>query len=121
MSVSNKEYDSCSSELYSNLDKIRHLISEPALYEQMAEECSELSQALLKKARKLRNENYTPKSYSEINDNLIEEYTDVRLCAMVLSLSIDETILSEKLNRWIFRNSDIGKNLMANGEPYENS
>lgn len=77
----------------------------------MAEECSELSKALLKKARKLRNENITPMSYSEINENLIEEYTDVSLCSMVLSLSADPIILSEKLDRWIFRNGEVGKNI----------
>ena len=100
-----------SSELYSKIDEIRRLIPQPALYEQMAEECSELSKALLKKARKLRNENITPMSYAEINENLIEEYTDVTLCSMVLSLSPDPIILSEKLDRWIFRNGEVGKNI----------
>ena len=60
-----------SAELYSKFDEVRRLVPEPALYEQMAEECSELSKALLKKARKLRAENQTPLGYSEINDNLI--------------------------------------------------
>ena len=120
MLVFNESGGPLSSELYSKLDEIRRLIPQPALYEQMAEECSELSQALLKKSRKLRNENYTPKSYSEINDNIVEEYTDVVLCAMVLFLTADDDILSEKLDRWIFRNSELNKNLMSNGEPYEN-
>ena len=109
-----------STELYSKFDEVRRLVPEPALYEQMAEECSELSQALLKKARKLRAENQTPLGYSEINENLIEEYTDVILCSMVLNLAIDTTILSEKLDRWIFRNSNLNKNFMSNGESYEN-
>ena len=100
-----------SSELYSKLDEIRRLVPQPALYEQMAEECCELSKALLKKARKLRDENVTPMSYSEINENLIEEYTDVTLCSMVLFLSADPTILAEKLDRWIFRNGEVGKNI----------
>ena len=100
-----------SSELYSKLDEIRRLVPQPALYEQMAEECSELSKALLKKARKLRNENITPMSHSKINENLIEEYTDVSLCAMVLCLSADPIILTEKLDRWIFRNGEVGKNI----------
>lgn len=111
MSVFNEETAQISPSLYSKLDEIRRLIPEPALYEQMAEECSELSKALLKKARKLRNENVTPMSFSEINENLIEEYTDVSLCSMVLSLSPDPIILIEKLDRWIFRNGEVGKNI----------
>lgn len=38
-------------------------IGEPALLEQLAEECSKLSQAALKLARKLRGENPTPKNF----------------------------------------------------------
>ena len=41
---------------------IKSKIPEAARCEQMAEECAELAQALLKKARKLRNENFTPKT-----------------------------------------------------------
>lgn len=83
---------------------IRETIPEAALYEQMAEECSELSQACLKKARKLRNENKTPKSMVEIDKDLIEEYTDVCLCASVLDLKHDEKIERLKLTRWVVRN-----------------
>ena len=83
---------------------IRETIPEAALYEQMAEECSELSQACLKKARKLRNENKTPKSMVEIDKDLIEEYTDVYLCASVLDLKHDEKIERLKLTRWVVRN-----------------
>lgn len=104
------------SELYSKVDEIRRSIPEEALYEQMAEECVELAQVLLKKARKLRNENFTPMSYPEINENLIEEFTDVTLCAAVLGLFHDRAIMTEKLDRWIFRNSDTGRNIMSNGE-----
>ena len=35
----------------------------PAMLEQMAEETAELTQALLKYSRKLRNENPTPKTH----------------------------------------------------------
>jgi tryptophan 2,3-dioxygenase len=84
---------------------IADIISEPALYEQLAEECSELAQAALKKARKLRNENYTPKTMDEIDADILEEYNDVRLCAMVLNLSENLQAITNKLNRWIRRNT----------------
>ena len=84
--------------------QIQELIPEAALYEQMAEECSELAQACLKKARKLRNENYTPKTMDEIDENLEEEYTDIRLVANTLGLTVNWTLEHKKAERWIKRN-----------------
>ena len=49
----------------SYIKQIRELVPEAVLYEQLAEECNELAQACLKKARKLRGENYTPKTIEE--------------------------------------------------------
>ena len=94
-------------------------IGKPAMLEQMAEECSELTQALLKYARKLRNENLTPKSESEIKRNLIEEYSDVIQCVRELGLQPDEEQIREKAERfkvrWIAKvQSDIAKKAKAN-------
>lgn len=94
-------------------------IGKPAMLEQMAEECSELTQALLKYARKLKNENPTPKSESEIKRNLIEEYSDVIQCARELGLQPDEEQIEEKAERfkvrWIAKvQSDIAKKEKAN-------
>lgn len=89
-------------ELY--IKQIRELVPEAALYEQLAEECNELSQACLKKARKLRNENYTPKTMEEIDENLKEEYTDVQLSANACGLIVDWHTEHEKAARWIKRN-----------------
>ena len=89
-------------ELY--IKRIRELIPEAALYEQLAEECSELAQACLKKARKLRNENYTPKTMEEINENLEEEYTDVQLSANACGLIVNWNTEHKKAIRWIERN-----------------
>ena len=83
---------------------IKSKIPEPAKYEQMAEECVELAQALLKKARKLRNENFTPKTMNEIDNNIDEEFNDVMLCAIVLDLSPSNDMLTKKLSRWVERN-----------------
>lgn len=86
------------------INKIRTLIPNPALYEQLAEECAELSQACLKKARKIRGENYTPKTEREIDNELIEEISDVILCIEIIPLYGDNEIINRKLNRWIERN-----------------
>lgn len=64
-------------------------IGVPALLEQTAEECCELAQACLKMARKLRDENPTPKSVEDIRDNLVEEMADVHLCIRKISKETD--------------------------------
>lgn len=88
-----------------NINKIRKLITRPALYEQLAEECSELSQASLKMARIIRNENKTPVTIDEARENISEEYTDILLCAEVLGIRPSGEIFSQKLNRWVERNT----------------
>ncbi len=89
-------------------------VSEPALYEQMAEECSELCKALLKKARKLRNENYTPQKLNKINVDIIEEFGDLILCAVVLDVNPDFRIMDAKLKRWTIRNKLLEQELREN-------
>lgn len=69
-------------------------IGVPALLEQLAEECCELAQASLKMARKLRDENPTPKSIEDIRDNLVEEIADVDVC---LDRIEDETDIVDRL------------------------
>lgn len=78
------------------IDKIGY----PAAFEQLGEEATELAQAALKYARKLRGENYTPKTIAELMDNLIEEYTDVIVCAMCLGLNMNYEIMFSKMKRW---------------------
>lgn len=75
-------------------------IGVPATLEQLAEEAAELAQAALKYARKLRGENYTPKTIDELTANLVEEYTDVIVCGMCLSLHPDFEIMFSKMKRW---------------------
>lgn len=88
-----------------NLQKVRETIPKAALYEQLAEECSELAQASLKMARKLRNENYTPVPMNEISENLIEEFSDVVLCAATLQIHPSDDIIKFKMDRWSSRNA----------------
>lgn len=81
----------------------------PAALEQCAEECSELTQACLKLARKLRNENPTPKTLEECRAALAEEMSDTRECMNVL-LNNDFSLVTEvnaaaeqKRGRWMQR------------------
>lgn len=82
-------------------------IGEPAVLEQLAEECSELAQAALKLTRKMREENPTPKTESECLESLKEEMADVMLCmdTYMEKYSNDfyvevATIRDEKKARW---------------------
>lgn len=82
---------------------IKELISEAAVYEQLAEEAAELAQAASKCARILRGENPTPVSWEEAYKNLIEEFTDVKVCGNELNLIVDMEIYSAKMRRWQHR------------------
>ena len=85
-------------------------IGVPALLEQTAEECCELAQACLKMARKIRDENPTPKSIEDIRDGLVEEAADVELCLELLEFETKllsyievDRIMEEKKARWVNR------------------
>lgn len=83
---------------------IRDNVPLPDLYEQLAEEAAELSQAANKMARSLRGVNPTPKSEAEVRSNLIEEYTDVvNVACNILDLHPDWLISDYKLYRWTKR------------------
>lgn len=75
-------------------------IGKAAALEQLAEEATELAQTALKYARKLRGENPTPKTHREIEVNLIEEFSDVMVCANVLKLFADYELVWKKMKRW---------------------
>jgi hypothetical protein len=82
---------------------MRDHIGEPAMYEQMAEECAELAKAALKIARIERGENPTPKTKEQAMADLIEEYTDVCTCGDELDLKADPDLATKKLARFIQR------------------
>ena len=73
---------------------------------QMAEECSELSQAALKYIRAVRNE--TPMRIDEAIEHLTEEIADVRLMIDAVSATVltehdvddVQAIKGRKLERW---------------------
>lgn len=97
-------------------------IGKAALLEQTAEEASELSQACLKIARKIRGENPTPKDTNDILENLNEEIADVNLCCNEL---VDARIASyddiggmamKKYKRWCERVKNEENNRMKQKE-----
>lgn len=82
---------------------IRGYISEATLYENLAEECTELAKAALKKSRKLRGENPTPKTMEEIDTDIDEEIADVNACLFVLDRGSNFDYFCQKLARWCDR------------------
>lgn len=99
----------------------------PAMYEQLAEECTELAKAALKMARVIRGENPTPKTMKEVEKDLIEEVTDVSICASELKLEYDPDLWERKINRFQHRwrkahevidddLADIAKKIKESGE-----
>ena len=83
---------------------IRGHIPMPDLYEQLAEEAAELSQAANKMARYLRGVNPTPKTETEVHSDLIEEYTDVvNVACNILDIHPDWLVSDYKLYRWAKR------------------
>lgn len=86
-----------------NIDTIYEAIPDPALYEQLSEECAELCHAALKVARILRRENPTPVSLEEAFNNMLEEVSDVQLCMKILALEPKQKIIEQKMQRWVDR------------------
>lgn len=79
------------------------LIGEEAMWLQLAEEASELSQAACKMARYLHGTNPVAKSKTQIRSDIIEEFSDVLNCARHLAIPIHEEIINNKNYRWINR------------------
>ena len=88
--------------------EVIRMLGEPALLEQLAEECSELAQAALKLARLERGENPTPKAKIDCEAALMEEIADVHLCIGVISTHFEcysklDDIEISKRERWAQR------------------
>lgn len=87
------------------VDYIRSKLDERTLLEQLAEESSEFTQAVLKLIRSdgLSN-NTTPVTIDEAQANFTEECGDIALVLYILGLNNDERILDNpKLKRWAER------------------
>ena len=83
---------------------IRDKLSSTDLLIQLSEECNELSAAITKLVRKIRDNNPTPKTLPEIEDSITEEMTGVILCLDMLNgCYTDYNIYITKLKRWTER------------------
>lgn len=67
-------------------DDVLEMIGTAALLEQLAEESAELAQAALKMARKLRNENPTPKKPTRIVSPICKRKSRMWNCASAFCL-----------------------------------
>ncbi len=82
-------------------DYIKNHVPLEDLYNQLAEEAAELSQAASKMVRILRGMNPAAVSSKEAFNSIVEEYTDVMLVASgVLDIHPDELLTDYKLYRW---------------------
>ena len=83
---------------------IREKLSVMDALVQLGEECSELSAIVFKLIRKIDETNPTPLSFSEINQRVDEEVTDVMLCLDVIGgVFGDMELYRKKLDRWVKR------------------
>ena len=78
-------------------------LSRPCLYDQLAEEATELAQAAIKMARIMRGENPSPVTQSFAEKCVIEEYNDVINAAKILKIPMDDDLQREKMRRWVDR------------------
>ena len=81
-------------------ETIKDQVGDAAMYMQLAEECTELAFACIKKARKLGGVNPTPKTMEEIDAAINEEVTDVALVCSEIGLIVDHDQLIRKQKRW---------------------
>lgn len=95
--------------------KMIHLVEyvgEAAVYEHLAEECSELAQAALKYARYLRGDNPMDSNVNEgvLLYNVKEESTDILILLEELGLEKgSDEVYCRKLKRMLARLIDAGK------------
>ena len=76
-------------------------IGSAAMYEQLAEECTELAKAALKASRQIRGENPPRMTPKEVWAGLQEEVADVWICLRELDLKIDPEIVKFKEERFL--------------------
>ena len=81
---------------------VDHLDSDD-LFLQMAEEAAELSQACLKYVRAHKGNNPTKDSEDVYLNGIIEEFTDVQVCAEAIDITADSDIHDSKIHRWADR------------------
>lgn len=81
--------------------EVKWLLEEPHRLLQLAEEAAELSQIATKLARILMGRNPSPMAEDTARAKLLDEYNDVRVCA--LTLNLPDHVMPGKLFRWVER------------------
>lgn len=87
----------------SDIYYITHNLDIDDLFLQMAEEAAELSQACLKYVRAHKGNNPTKDSEDVYLKGIIEEFTDVQVCAEAIDITADSDIHDSKIHRWADR------------------
>lgn len=85
------------------IEAVRQKVEAEDLFLMLAEEASELAHSALKYARVIGGRNPTPVSMAQAVRSVIEEFSDLKLCADVAGLYCDDGIYNQKLSRWIER------------------
>lgn len=94
-----KEIDSVDADI----NYIADQLDSDDLFLQMAEEAAELSQACLKYVRAHKGNNPTKDSEDVYLKGIIEEFTDVQVCAEAIDITADSDIHDSKIHRWADR------------------
>lgn len=82
-------------------------IPEACMYDQLAEECTELAKAAMKMSRILREKNPTPITREQALADIEEEYTDVyHIAVVIFGMEPDMKQIEEKNIRWCNRIHD---------------
>ena len=95
-----------------SIEFIQSKLLQEELLCQLAEECSELSQAALKLRRVYCGKNPTPIKRADAYHSILEEIADVALCIEVLELNTQQALaeiqktINVKKNRWAMRLQD---------------
>lgn len=94
-------------EYFYNLEIIRENVSREDRLLQLAEECNELAQAILKVCRLEKGSNKPQGSKAEVYVNLYEEMADVKLCMSTIENEFTDPLIQvnkdHKLARWVER------------------
>lgn len=84
-----------------DIQAIRSALDDVDIYNQLAEEASELAQAASKMVRVLKGSNPTPVNKEEAIKQIVEEYTDVvNVASNILDIHPNWLIGDYKLHRW---------------------
>lgn len=78
-------------------------ITQASLYEQLAEECTELAHASLKAARILRGESPTPVRLADALKNVDSEFHDLITVSCIMDMDVRDAEIRKRAERWAER------------------